>query len=576
MNKSEDSEDSEEDCVTIKSNEVINYNFSHDLIELYLNLSRKNDPLIINTIYNNYCHSIQRVIDDKTIDEPDRKRRLVLLYKLIAQTRDIVYGKGERLLAYVLICAWYKFYPVSASFAIKTMVTNNDNDEDLYSPYGSWCDIKYFCDYVHHAEYIDDDSKNKLVDTAIGIMNHQINKDRISWNYTLKIYLEDKMNNPASFLQRPNGRDVMTFAVKWCPREKSKFGWLYELIVFQWNSMFSPNTQFVTKEQIVICKRNYRKMISALNRELDTTQIKQCANKWSTIKPENVSIGTMVSQKTAFGKTINQDRIDCNNNFNEYFEETNTICDYKLSTNRSMLPLSTIVQYAMNYIQNGIRDERKKTWINNIWNKNMNHLNKSVLTNSIPIIDISWDIDKDSRNTSIGLGIAVAIKSNINRIILFDTVSYWLSVSPNQEFISIIEQILNRTKTATLSNIDSAFSLIAEAFASTVTNDTDSIKDDMVFFIFNGGKTINTALKEQFRSSTFIFWNIQRTGYLNYKLIDSAPGNFYLCGNSISDINNIQKYYIDRFKNSDLGNYIENILNNPRYKSMERCLIDVM
>jgi hypothetical protein len=206
----------------------------------------------------------------------------------------------------------------------------------------------------------------------------------------------------------------------------------------------------------------------------------------------------------------------------------------------------------------------------------MNHLNKSVLTNSIPIIDISWDIDKDSRNTSIGLGIAVAIKSNINRIILFDTVSYWLSVSPNQEFISIIEQILNRTKTATLSNIDSAFSLIAEAFASTVTNDTDSIKDDMVFFIFNGGKTINTALKEQFRSSTFIFWNIQRTGYLNYKLIDSAPGNFYLCGNSISDINNIQKYYIDRFKNSDLGNYIENILNNPRYKSMERCLIDVM
>jgi len=565
-----------EDCSGLELNNSTIYNFHHDLIELYLNLSRKNCPLVIEQIYNNYCNSIQRIINDETINEPNKKRHLLLLYKLIAQTRDITYGKGERLLTYALIGAWYKFYPVSASFAIKAMVSNSDNDNDLFSPYGSWCDIKYFCCYINNTTYIDDDSKTKLIDTAIGIMNYQINNDRIAWNNSLKTYLEDKMNNPASFLQRPIGRDLMSFAVKWSPRENSKYGWLHELLVVQWVKMFTTNVMCETKGQIGVCKRNYRKMISALNKELDTTQIKQCANKWSTINPDNVSIGTIIKQKTTFSKTFNPDRIECNNNFNEYYEEINAIGDCKHSMNRSLLPLSKIVDYAMKFIENGACNVRQKKWINSIWNKNMIHVTKSTLDNSIPIIDISWDLDNDSRNTAIGLGIAVAIKSNINRIIIYDNVSYWLSLSPNEEFTSIVEKIYNKTKTATLSNIDSAFSLISEAFASTVTYENKSIMDNMVFFIFNGGKELNASLKQQFTSSSFIYWNIQRTYYLKYEQFDTTPGNFHLCGNSISDINNIQKYYIDRFKTGDLGNYIENILNNPRYKSMEQFLIDVM
>jgi hypothetical protein len=565
-----------EDFPELKFNDPAIYNFHHDLIELYLNLSRKNDPLVIKKIYNFYCNSIQRVIDDETINEPNRKKHLLLLYKLVAQTRDITYGKGERLLTYALIVAWYKFYPVSASFAIKAMVSNSDNDNDLFSPYGSWCDIKYFCNYVKNAEYVDDDTKTKLMDIAIGIMNYQINNDRIAWNNALKNYLEDKMNNSATFSQRPNGRDIMSFAVKWCPREKSKFGWLYELVVVQWVNMFTTNVMCETEQQISVCKRNYRKMISALNIELDTTQIKQCSNKWSTINPENVSIGTLVKQKAAFSKINNKDRTDCNNNFNEYYQEVNAIGDYKLSTNRSLLPLSTIVAHAIKFIEDGACDERQNKWINYIWNKNMNHVTKSVLNNSIPIIDISWDLDKESRNTAIGLGISVALKSNINRMIIYDNGSHWLSVSPNEDFTSIIGKIYNNTKTATLSNIDSVFSLISEAFASSIVYDNKNIMDDFVFFIFNGGKVLNASIKERFISSTFIYWNIQRNGYLKYEQINNTPGNFHLCGNSISDINNIQKYYIDRFKTGDLGNYIENLLNNPRYKYMEQFLIDIM
>ena len=69
----------------------------------------------------------------------------------------------------------------------------------------------------------------------------------MSWNNTLKDFLEEKMNNPATFSQRPIGKDVMTFAVKWCPRENSKYGWLYELLVLQWTKMFSPNVKYETE-----------------------------------------------------------------------------------------------------------------------------------------------------------------------------------------------------------------------------------------------------------------------------------------------------------------------------------------
>ena len=47
-------------------------------------------------------------------------RELTILYVLIGQTRDIVYGKGEYRLAYMLVYVWYQYYPELALFAFKT------------------------------------------------------------------------------------------------------------------------------------------------------------------------------------------------------------------------------------------------------------------------------------------------------------------------------------------------------------------------------------------------------------------------------------------------------------------------
>ena len=48
---------------------------------------------------------------------------LLFLYKLIAQNRDCVFGKGERVSTYSMICAWYFSYPQYAINALYYICT---------------------------------------------------------------------------------------------------------------------------------------------------------------------------------------------------------------------------------------------------------------------------------------------------------------------------------------------------------------------------------------------------------------------------------------------------------------------
>ena len=60
-----------------------------------------------------------------------------LLYRLIAHTRDITNGLGERDLTYAMICVWYRYHPVLAIKALRFIVTSIG--------IGSWADNR-LCD----------------------------------------------------------------------------------------------------------------------------------------------------------------------------------------------------------------------------------------------------------------------------------------------------------------------------------------------------------------------------------------------------------------------------------------------
>ena len=338
------------------------------------------------------------------------------LYRLIAHTRDITDGLGERDLTYAMICVWYRYHPVLAIKALRFIVTSVG--------IGSWADIKYICGYVTRTK---DPNADKIIDSAIGLMNFQLNADRVAWNNALANYLKIKHVSPSTLVPRPCGRDVMSFAAKWAPREKSRFGWVFERMILQWVQMFGGNVNH----------RTFRKMISMLNKELDTVQIKQCARRWADIEPETVSICTLLRQKKAFTQVHTEDRSQCASNFSEFYD-TATIA----------IPIEKLVSYAL-------ASDRNVSWLNRVWSKEP----KMKPGPAIPIIDIGWET---MNYNAIGDGIRFA-QSGPQRLMLAGQTPIWIVAAHTDSFTDIIDRIRPFIEHSTASNIEKAFELLDQA-----------------------------------------------------------------------------------------------------------------
>lgn len=340
-----------------------------------------------------------------------------MLYRLIAHTRDINDGLGERDLTYAMICVWYRHYPVQAIKALRFIVTSVG--------IGSWADIKYLCGYVRRTN---DQNADAIIDSAIGLMNYQLNTDRVAWNKALANYLQIKRATPNTLVPRPSGRDVMSFAAKWAPREKSRFGWIFSKMVVQWSQMFGGGN---------VSEKSFRKMISMLNRELETVQIKQCAGKWADIGPETVSICTLLRQKKAFTQVHTEDRATCASNFSSFYDSAVIA-----------IPSGKLVAYAL-------AKDRDESWLNHVWKMKP----KLKPSNAIPIIDIGW---KNINYDLIGDGIRLA-QTGPQRFMLAGQVPIWLNAKYEDSFIEIIDRIRPFLQQPTVGNIETAISVLDQA-----------------------------------------------------------------------------------------------------------------
>ena len=97
------------------------------VVQFYFQLVRSNNKVDIND------DSIAKNLDllltftkitttnDITVDVQTanvHKEIIITLYKILAQTRDIIAGKGEYQLAYVQLAVWWKHYPALAKYAL--------------------------------------------------------------------------------------------------------------------------------------------------------------------------------------------------------------------------------------------------------------------------------------------------------------------------------------------------------------------------------------------------------------------------------------------------------------------------
>ena len=189
-------------------------NIQEKILQFSFQVTRTNEDGVarLSVVLHDLLSNLKHKAETGTLPEKEVARgHLSILYRMIGQTRDIVDGKGECSLSYMMVHTWNKFYPSLAQFALRCFVTL-DNKE--VHQYGSWKDLKYFCEYCKSQG---DSITSPLIKFAVSLINEQIKRDY------------------ASLVS--NSNDI-SLAAKWAPREKSSFGWLYDALAVDYFSNF--------------------------------------------------------------------------------------------------------------------------------------------------------------------------------------------------------------------------------------------------------------------------------------------------------------------------------------------------
>jgi hypothetical protein len=563
---------------------IVQFNFqlvrtttSQQMFQLELTLTS-----ILETLYQLYVLPLPNPPDDIVLNIcKNTMNNIFTLYKLIGYTRDIVDGKGEYTLTYMMIYVWNKFWPELAQHALHFCVHPSSSSSSSH-PYGSWKDIKYFCNYLKRKGH--DIHKSSLINYAITLLNNQLYTDYNT------VY---------------NGSKTASMAAKWAPREKSaRFGWLFTELARAYYCLYECTaTSTLSKERAINkSKTDYRKLLSTLNKHIDTVQIHQCANNWASINPHTQTSITLHKQKYAF-LNINkncsvvsniryphrEDRIICSQKFETYL--TNPTHSIK----GSRVGLHHFVKDAIKYIDYDCNDPLVKIALNSQWRNSASHT--TPLQNMIAMVDVSGSMDGDPLHCAIGLGIRVAEKSILGpRILTFSSTPRWInmdhciSTDDNHNYHTDLIECVKTLQTADWgmnTNFYAALNLILYriVFMKMPAKDVQQL----VLAIFSdmqidcGDASYCAPMMEQIREKYaeagirccgepyqpphILFWNLRSTN--NYPTLTNQPGASMMSGFNPALLNAFCQYGIQSLHSCTPYHVLQMQLENPRYTPLE-------
>jgi len=503
---------------------------------------------------------------------------LILLYKMIGQTRDIVDGKGECSLTYMMIYTWYNFYPELALHSIKCLVDFGDDGKT--HQYGSWKDIKYFCDFCHKKNC---PIEHPLIQYAINIVNTQIISD---------------------YANLISNSDEISLAGKWVPREKSgRFGWMYQALACNYFPRYIETANWANEQirdksktsAILKCKTEYRKVLSALNRKIETLQIKQCERIWTEIDFKKVTSVSMSKQRKAFLNVTkkgeprfpdNQDRVECAVHFNEHIQKA-VKCEVEIKGKR--VGLENFTKQAIELIKSLQSPSflAEKELLNSQWRDNSSQTGS--LENMIAMVDVSGSMCGDPLNAAIALGIRVAEKSKLGkRVMTFSSSPKWVNLEGQDGFVSMV-QTLQTADWGINTNFDAALNMILDAIVEAKMEPEDvegltlAIFSDMQMDRADSSNRDTNVLFERIRTKYadagmrvkgkpykpphILFWNLRSTS--GFPTLSSQQNASMMSGFSPAMLNLFCEQGIDALQAASPWSLFLKGLENERYSIME-------
>jgi hypothetical protein len=561
----------------IGENGHVEYGWSNSIQEQILQLSfqlnRTTNILPLKNKLVQLLEVLSHRVKNGTLPEKEVARgHLSILYKMIGHTRDIIDGKGEYTLTYMMIHTWFNFFPELSTFALKCLVDLGDKSVHQY---GSWKDIKYFCEYCKSQG---ETTNHPLIQYAINLTNDQLHKD--------------------CSLLISNSIDI-SLAAKWVPREKSTFGWLYEMLATDYFRHFlnSANNDLSRQRAVLKCKTEYRKVLSKLNKHIDTVQVKQCANQWASINFDKTTSITLTKQKKAFlnikknGEVRcpeNSDRVKCADHFNEHVQKA---VRGQVEMKGKRVGMADFTKQALELSCNGSQTE--KDLINSQWRDNST--NTGVLGKMIAMVDVSGSMDGDPMNAAIALGIRIADKSVLgHRVMTFSSKPTWVNLEPYGDFITQVE-VVKRAPWGMNTNFYAALDMILDAIIENKMAPEDV--QDMVLVVLSDMQmdsgdncnkqvlydTMKTKYEEAgirvhgkpYKPPHILFWNLRSTS--GFPSLANQPNVSMMSGFSPALLNLFCEQGLNALESCTPWSLLLRSLENERYKIMnERLYQEIM
>ena len=547
------------------------YSWSQDLrestIQLYFQLVRNANVETVMYMFERLIMNLQFMhFKDKIITDDFYFKHIFLLCKMICHTRDVIDGKGEYTISYALLTVWNKYYPESAREILNYFVNPLPLTCEKQHPYGSWKDIKNLCSFLQKHSL---ESNASLMNHAVLLMNQQLAKD----------------------LKCQNQND-MSLAAKWVPREKSSRGDLYEMFATHFfnhyiETAYSNKNLVSLHKARIKAKMNYRKMVSELNRRLDTVQIKQCSNNWRAIYPSKQTSITMKKQCKAFlnlnkdgtMRSKSLDRIVCADKFRDHIRN---LCLGKTSVSGKRIGINDYVKTALE-----LNNRDEIDLLNAQWNDNSSQTNE--LGKMIAMVDVSDSMEGEPMNAAIGLGIRVAEKSMFGkRIMTFSTVPTWINLDDCENFVEMVKTV-RKAHGGMNTNFVAALNMILDAIISQKMKPDDV--EDMVLAIFSDmqidsadpdSKTMIDLIEKKyadagkrlwgkpFKIPHILFWNLRSTN--GFPALSSKRNVSMMSGFTPSLLNVFCEKGMSGLNSCNPWSLFLSSLDNPRYNFLENVL----
>jgi len=541
-------------------------NIRERIIQLSFQLTRAKDVLTINKLSiltDRLLKDISISNKTNTISREEYLEYMSLMFRMIGHTRDIIDGKGEYSLSYMLLEVWHRYYPELAKFAFKLFVLPPNGVDAQYHPYGSWKDIKYF-----YKQY----NSSPLVRYGSELLLNQLRDDVISDNPSL--------------------------VAKWIPREKSQFGELFNSLALDYYGDYisTANTQESRKRAIIKAKMNFRKLVSSMNKTIDTVQIKQCAFQWADIDPSKQTSITMHKQKKAFlnvkkngeQRYESADRIECANKFREFAVKA---LNGEVEVNGKRIGFNDFTKEALELIRNNQTTSDESSLLNAQW------LNNSTQTGSlgkmIAMVDVSGSMSGDPMNAAIALGIRVAEKSMLGkRVMTFSATPSWVNLSGETNFVDMV-QLVSRADWGMNTNFAAALKMILDAIISQKLKPDDV--EDMVLAIFSdmqmdnadiGYTSLMDSIEKQyadagqrlwgkpFNTPHILFWNLRST--TGFPTLSTQKNASMMSGFSPALLNVFCEEGLDALQSCTPWSLFVKSLNNERYQPLDDKLRELL